>query len=483
MNAQTGERHWFISRDGKRYGPYTFEALVAAAAKGVIDADTVVWRLGWVQWHPASSVPGLIAEQLPRIDDAATPEQGEAPHRLDADEVPPLADEDAQQARDLDQPQARRQRAPLRRVPQPWRNEPKDAIEEVSPQADTPETAPDFPPGERVANDDGRADKLDPGTPSPDAPARSGGLLDVRPQRDDLAEVRPLRRETFATDEEAKPRRGGGIKRAAIGLVVLLVLAGAGWGAFRFGLIDRIWPQPAPSADSGATQSPAPEPPPVPVKAAGTGLPEIVATLPAVQSLAANAPADYDRFTRRFKAAAVNAKDDELLSVARFALRKSVKRLLANASGDTLLEITETYLAYMKELATTSPESCVALSDENKGAKLTANFAKDFPILFIRDMAVLERIAATDPAATVTPLTGDQARPYLETVFKVLRSQAVQSDLLNRDKLTPAEYLPYCRLVITFYDAVLGMPKDDKVNLLRYLYAAAASDADDDVPK
>src|SRR6516225_2878361 len=65
MSAQPGDQHWFISLKGKRYGPYSFAALTEAAAKGVIDGNTSVWRLGWVKWHPARRVPGLIEEMPP----------------------------------------------------------------------------------------------------------------------------------------------------------------------------------------------------------------------------------------------------------------------------------------------------------------------------------------------------------------------------------------------------------------------------------
>jgi len=37
--------------------------------------------------------------------------------------------------------------------------------------------------------------------------------------------------------------------------------------------------------------------------------------------------------------------------------------------------------------------------------------------------------------------------------------------------------------VIAFYQAVLELPGDDKVNLVRYLYAAAAVNADGDLAK
>jgi len=37
--------------------------------------------------------------------------------------------------------------------------------------------------------------------------------------------------------------------------------------------------------------------------------------------------------------------------------------------------------------------------------------------------------------------------------------------------------------VIAFYEGVLALPREDKISLLRYLYATAAADGDDDVPK
>jgi len=80
-------------------------------------------------------------------------------------------------------------------------------------------------------------------------------------------------------------------------------------------------------------------------------------------------------------------------------------------------------------------------------------------------------------------MTAEDARPLLETVFNRLRQQSVKSELLGRAKLEPSDFQPYCTLVIAFYQAVLDLPRDDKVNLLRYLYAAAAANADSDLAK
>jgi hypothetical protein len=151
-----------------------------------------------------------------------------------------------------------------------------------------------------------------------------------------------------------------------------------------------------------------------------------------------------------------------------------VKHLLAIASGDVLLEITETYLAYMQGLQAANPESCVALSDESKGARLTSNLAKDLPATFAREISVLERIAATNAHIGIAPISAAEAQPYLATVYAALRRQPVKGDLLGRERLDPSEFAPYCSLVIAFFQAVLDLPRDDRVNLLRFIYAGAA---------
>jgi hypothetical protein len=90
---------------------------------------------------------------------------------------------------------------------------------------------------------------------------------------------------------------------------------------------------------------------------------------------------------------------------------------------------------------------------------------------------VLERVI--DNVGTKQPAPSEaEVRPYLEAVFADLRKKPVQTQLLGRDKLTEAEYGPYCDLVIAFYEGVRGLPFNDAVKLLRNLYAAAAADPD-----
>jgi uncharacterized protein DUF4339 len=733
MNTQLVDQHWFISLNGKRYGPYTFAALTEAAAKGVITADTNVWRLGWQQWHPASQVPGLIAEaaapraerpdeqavraRAPRFPDddeeqdegaqrrparARRPREDEAAEGLprsrrpsrddDADRTRPSGrnrrdddgsdDRDRWAAREADDRSSQRSKRPLRAAdavretyrsrerglrqddddaeeakptarqparddaprddpPLRWSDEDEDVTDETPRAARRPtrevarfpeaknlelddlgprdlrpqdlqpqdlqpqdlqsqdlqsqdldvedararkdETGKDAAerPGsrrrpsrddetsrrgehagqersegqrarERRAPEDEDApvekprrrqlleDEEEPPSdgwsmldvrPAQDLDDRSSRELDVRPSKDfanDLdvrpskdLDVRPTKDEARPTprpgneqapgsvdggadegaaDIKPEPRFGrkktpdqalrrrsatSALRQAGIGLLLIGLLAGAGFALFKSGMIEVVEPGSAsrPAEPKQTATAPAPQQAALPARAASGDLPATVANLPAVVALSRSDPPSFDRFKKRFAASAAGASDDELLSLARAALRKSVKRLLANSSGDTLLEITEAYLAYMQGLQSASPESCVALSDETKGAKLTVNLAKQFPIQFIRDMSVLERVASTSPTASVTSLTADQARPFLETVFNSLRQQPVKSELLGRDKLSPAEFEPYCSLVIAFYQAVLELPRDDKINLLRYLYASAAADPDVDLAK
>jgi hypothetical protein len=242
-------------------------------------------------------------------------------------------------------------------------------------------------------------------------------------------------------------------------------------------------PQAGPDAGQSAVAPPAPlANDQSPADLANSKLPATVAALPAVVALKRTDPSSFVKFARRFIVTAANAPDDQVLALARTALRKSVKRQLANAPGDMLIEITEAYLGYMQALQISNPESCVALSDESKGANLTVNLQKQFPALFTRELAVLERIASIGPSPAIAAPTADQVQPYLQNVFATLRQQPVQNELLGRSTLTSSEFQPYCSLVIAFYEAVLALPADQRIGLLRYLYAAAAVDPDDDAP-
>jgi hypothetical protein len=445
MNTQLAGQHWFVLLNGKRHGPFPFSALTKAAKQGVITADTNVWRRGWQKWHPARQVPGLLNEAPLAPDDAEWTDE-----RLGAPTEEALL------------------YAPRRAGARP-------AAPDVITLRGGPPSSED--PTEHIFADEWRmlaerpAQDSKIGVSSRFGRKRTPKTTDVDSAGRDVAVVRPAARTETAHNT---PPAGTGhrlYKRAAGGLLAVLLL-GAGWVLLGPGSLRQSTDTKPIKATSAAAGSA--------LMAPVDNLPAAVASLPAVVALQRNDPAAFERFKRRYADSAQNARDDEVMSFARSALRKSVKHLLAISSGDVLLEITETSLAYMQGMQASNPESCVALSDESKGAKLTSNLAKELPVEFVRDMSVLERIASTNPHTAVAPIPAEEARPLLETVFSALRTQPVKVELLGRPKLEPADFAPYCALVIAFYKAVLDLPRDDKVNLLRYLYAAAAN-ADGDL--
>jgi hypothetical protein len=456
MSAQAAGQHWFVLLDGKRHGPFTYADLTKAAREGLITADTNVWRPGWEKWHPARRVKGLVGERAP-VNERPVNEIPLAPdgtewadeqvHERDEREdedfqfAPPEQRREVRRPQERQAPQERQDDVALRWEQQQQQPPVEDKTEHIF--ADEWRML-----AERPAQERGRA-------ALPARTARGAVTQDVDLSvtgRDDM-DYRPSVRE--------EPDGDGGqpvatlLKRAAIGLGAAVLLLAGGWVLLGPGSIQSLHPRQPFASSTG-------------------DLPAAVASLPAVLALQRNDPAAFDRFRKRFADLAANARSDEVLPAARAAMRKSVKHLLAIASGDVLLEITETYLAYMQGLQAANPESCVALSDESKGARLTSNLAKDLPATFAREISVLERIAATNAHIGIAPISAAEAQPYLATVYAALRRQPVKGDLLGRERLDPSEFAPYCSLVIAFFQAVLDLPRDDRVNLLRFIYAGAA---------
>ena len=472
MSETQDAKNWFVLLKGKRYGPYTFAALVQAAEKGVVDQEAGVWCLGWDEWRIARNVPGLF-EQEPEPEDHQ--EDAGAPEE-DADDC----EESAPEGRSDHDHRHHREEMDARDATD---SRGKDAVEKVAP-ADFVASRPLVAVGRLSDAADIRARARDADETAVKLDEAPGFGLSAGPP---ISVSGP-------PSEYQGTSRGGGVRLAILSvLAVLAILLGAVWTAISLGII-RVEFMPArsqaklteqaPSAEQAAAPAPAPqaggEAAPAPVNGTVDGIPAIVANLPAVAALKAADPDAYARFLKRFGAAyQANAADDETLTQARTALRKSMKHLLAKASTESLLEITEVNLAYMRALQPVNPGSCVALSDESKGAVLDANLARDFAPLFQREMAVLERIITSTESTDAAP-SETEVRPYLETVFGELKKQPVQTQLLGRDKLTAAEYAPYCELVIAFYEAVRALPFADAVKLLRNLYATAAAEPDTD---
>ena len=496
MSAIQDDKNWFVLLRGKRYGPYTFAALAHAADRGVVDPEAGVWHLGWDEWRIARNVPGLFK---PEPEPEPEPEPDDVDEEVDAfeedadDREESLAEqEDVVDAEDRAEADDRNEETAEEEGPNSAesgaserRSTERRSTESRSAQSKTAEIKP------LVAH--GRL---------------SGGDLHARGPTTDAADIKPDEgaslgltagpRMSMAEAAPAPARNGGGVRLAILSvLACLVILFGTGWAAILLGII-RVEFMPAQSE----ARLPATSPPPAsaatpaaplapqtadatttpPPRGSADSVPDIVADMPAVAALKRADPDAYAKFVKRFAATyKANLADDEMLTRARTALRKSMKHLLAKASTESLLEITEVNLAYMRALQPVNPGSCVALSDESKGAAMETNLARDFATLFQREMAVLERIIV-NPGSTDAAPTELEVRPYLETVFNELKKQPVQTQLLGRDKLTAAEYAPYCELVIAFYEGVRALPFADAVKLLRNLYTAAAAEPDTDKP-
>jgi len=55
-----GQPIWHLSRNGKQWGPVSHEELLRQVAHGEVLPDDLLWKPGFANWTPASSIPGLL---------------------------------------------------------------------------------------------------------------------------------------------------------------------------------------------------------------------------------------------------------------------------------------------------------------------------------------------------------------------------------------------------------------------------------------
>lgn len=70
-DGSAGEDSWSVSRDGKTFGPFTFEELKKRVTSGQLQPSDLVWTPGFTEWKQASTVsellPGDIQIDLPPL--------------------------------------------------------------------------------------------------------------------------------------------------------------------------------------------------------------------------------------------------------------------------------------------------------------------------------------------------------------------------------------------------------------------------------
>lgn len=67
---------WYISKEGKQYGPYSWEELTAFAGEGRIGPEDNIWNSSMAAWRPAGEVPGLLPAAFAAFVEGSPGEEG-----------------------------------------------------------------------------------------------------------------------------------------------------------------------------------------------------------------------------------------------------------------------------------------------------------------------------------------------------------------------------------------------------------------------
>jgi hypothetical protein len=167
-----------------------------------------------------------------------------------------------------------------------------------------------------------------------------------------------------------------------------------------------------------------------------------------------------------------NATDEAIFSAARSALAQTVRLYTPRASDEAILEMADVLIAYMNALREADPESCVAINDPSKGARLRANLLKQYPNLFDRELAADEKILATGSDNAQSVPAESQVASQLATIqTQMTQHFDRQLGLLSKPALKPSEYSTFCQIALALFEEIRGLPQKEAVDLLRYVYA------------
>jgi hypothetical protein len=200
---------------------------------------------------------------------------------------------------------------------------------------------------------------------------------------------------------------------------------------------------------------------------------ESLIRIPAFATLQRVAPATFESLSAEVaEDSPRNASDNEIFLAARTALSQTVRKYAPRASDDAILEMSDVFVAYMKELKDTDPESCVAINDHSKGAQLKSDLSKQFPTIFNRELAANEKILSTGAEGSQPiPVGAQVALPLNIVQAQMTRRFDRQLALLSKPALKPAEYATYCQIALALFEEIRRLPTKQAVDLLRYVYA------------
>jgi hypothetical protein len=250
------------------------------------------------------------------------------------------------------------------------------------------------------------------------------------------------------------PERGGSVFWARVAQVLVVIVASAGiitWIAdsSRFASSGTL-------ADLSSAQK----------------IRDSLIKVPAYATLQRVAPTEFDSLSARVADGFhQDVDDDAVISAARIALEQAIKRYAPRASDDAILDKADVSSAYMNALQATDPESCVAINDASKGARLRANLLKQYPAIFNRELAADEEILATgSDHAQPVPAQSQVALQLTTVQAQMTHRFDRQLALLSKQDLKPSEYPTYCQIALALYEEIRRLPPKQAVDLLRYIY-------------
>jgi hypothetical protein len=149
-----------------------------------------------------------------------------------------------------------------------------------------------------------------------------------------------------------------------------------------------------------------------------------------------------------------------------------IRQQLPYASDDVLLQSVDLHVAYMDALRSVDPESCAAIEDASRGARLKSDLAKLFPTLADKEPALNQAIIESKASQRPAIPTDVQVEPYLAKVrSRLARRSGLRLELIERPKLAPDEFKPFCEATLAFYQEVRALPTNEAVAVLRNIYA------------
>ena len=198
-----------------------------------------------------------------------------------------------------------------------------------------------------------------------------------------------------------------------------------------------------------------------------------ISNIPFFAALQRADPAAFDEVLARLHDSyRRGVSEDEIVANGRALMSELIRQQLPYAADDVLLQSVDLHIGYMDALKSVDPESCVAIEDASRGARVKSDLAKLFPALADQEPALHQSIIEGKANRRPAIPTDAQVEPYLAKVrSRLARRTGLRLELIERPKLAPDEFKPFCEATLAFYQEVRALPTNEAVAVLRNIYA------------